>query len=213
MTLMLDLHLPHWHRPERCAHFSPDRRYRYWLSCRRGPGPALMFISLNPSTADEHRDDATSRRDIGFADGFGYSAVTLTNLYAARATSPKDLAGIADPIGVSSDPRYDNDAQLDAQAAAHDVIVLAWGADADAARARTVASRMWRICRVTGGSLAVLGWTSSGQPRHPLYLRKDTPLQCLTARAHLDMLDVDPRWSALLTDSDVLADLDGVVAP
>lgn len=212
MTLTLDLHLPHRHRPERRAHFSPDRRYRFWLSCRRGPGPALMFISLNPSTADEHRDDATSRRDIAFAEGFGYRAVTLTNLYAARATDPKALAGMDDPIGISSDPRYDNDAQLAAQAAAHDVIVLAWGADADAARARAVASRMWRICQVTGGSLAVLGWTLSGQPRHPLYLRKDTPLQCLTARAHHDMVDVDPRWSALLTDSDALADPNSAVA-
>ena len=212
MTLMLDLHLPHWHRPERRAHFSPDRRYRYWLSCRRGPGPALMFISLNPSAADEQRDDPTSRRDIGFADGFGYSAVTLTNLYAARASNPKDLGGMDDPIGTSDDPQYDNDAQIDAQAAAHDVIVLAWGADADPARARAVASRMWRICQATGGSLAVLGWTCSGQPRHPLYLRKDTPLQCLTARAHRDMIDVDPRWSALLTDSDALAGFDSVVA-
>jgi hypothetical protein len=50
----------------------------------------------------------------------------------------------------------------------------------------------------------VLGWTAGGQPRHPLYLRGDTPLQCLTAAAHDAMLDVDPRWSQLLADASVL---------
>ena len=200
MTLSLDLHLPHWPHPVRAAHFSPDRRYRYWLTCRWAPGPALMFVSLNPSTADEHRDDATSRRDIAFADGFGYGAVTLLNLYAGRATNPKDLARMDDPIGP------DNDAHLEEKATEHDVIVLAWGGDAEPRRARAVATRIWRICQGTGGTVAVLGWTGGGQPRHPLYLPKDTALQCMTARAHHDMLDVDPRWVGLLTDTAALED-------
>ena len=40
--------------------FSEDRRYRYWLTRRWGSGPALMFVSLNPSDADEHHDDPTT---------------------------------------------------------------------------------------------------------------------------------------------------------
>ncbi len=105
-----------------------------------------------------------------------------------------------DPVGP------DNDEHLDRAAAEHDVIVFAWGADADPARARAVATRLWRIAGEAGGTVAVLGWASGNQPRHPLYLRADTPLQCLTAGAHRDMLDVDPRWSQLLADTTVLDD-------
>lgn len=195
MTLTLDLHLPHLAHNESAAGFSEDRRYRYWLTRRWGSGPALMFVSLNPSDADEHHDDPTTRRDVRFARDFGYDAVTLTNLYAARTPHPKELAAVADPVGP------DNDEHLDRAAAAHDVIVFAWGAHADPVRARSVATRLWRIAAAAGGSVAVLGWTAGEQPRHPLYLRGDTPLQCLTAAAHRDMLDVDPRWPRLLSDS------------
>jgi hypothetical protein len=195
MTLMLDLHLSH---TESSAVFSDDGHYRYRLTRRWGPGPALMFVSLNPSTAGVHRNDATVRRDIGFARGFGYNAFNALNLYAAKATDPKTLAAMSDPVGP------DNDAHLDAAAAEHDVIVFAWGAHSQQARARAVATRIWRICRATGGTVAVVGWTADGQPRHPLYLRADAPLQCLTAGAHADMLDADPRWAGLLTDPAVL---------
>ena len=177
-----------------CPEFSEDRSYRYWLTRRWGPGPALMFVSLNPSDADEHRDDPTTRRDMGFARDFGYDAVTLLNL-AAVMTNPKHLALLADPIGP------DNDAHLDREAARHDVIVFAWGAHADPARARAVGTRLWRICRRTGGTVACLGWTAEGQPRHPSRLAKPTPLSTLTASAHLDFADVDPRWVALLSDT------------
>jgi len=203
VTLTLDLHLPHWHHPMREAHFSPDRDYRYWLTSRWGTGPALMFVQLNPSTADEHHDDATSRRDARFAAGFGYDAMTLLNLYAFRTTDPKGLAMCDDPVGP------ENDGHLYAKAAEHDLIVLAWGRHAGTARARTVATRIWRVCQATGGAVAVLGWTLGGQPHHPLRLAKATPLQCLTARAHHDMLDVDPRWRWLLTDTSALEDAGG----
>ena len=103
-----------------------------------------------------------------------------------------------DPVGP------DNDAHLDCAAAEHDVIVFAWGANADPARARAVATRLWRIAAANGGTVAVFGWTAGEQPRHPLYLAGDPPLQRLTAWAHQDMLDVDPRWARLLADTAVL---------
>ena len=82
MTLTLDLHLwPHLTDTESAAGFSADRRYRYWLTRRWGSGPALMFVSLNPSNADERHDDPTTRRDMRFARRLGYDAMTLLNLY------------------------------------------------------------------------------------------------------------------------------------
>ncbi|MCC5582364.1 DUF1643 domain-containing protein, partial [Microtetraspora sp. AC03309] len=175
MTLTLDLHLPRWAHVEGDAFFSTDRQYRYWLTRRWGPGPSLMFVSLNPSDADEHRDDQTTRRDMDFARQFGYDGVTLLNLSAAVMTDPRLLAQVANPIGP------DNDAHLDREAARHDVIVFAWGSNADPARARAVATRLWSITRQTGGSVACLGWTAEGQPRHPSRLAKATPLSTLTA--------------------------------
>ena len=119
---------------------------------------------------------------------------------AAHAqTNPKDLATMADPIGP------ENDTYLQWLASEHDLIVLAWGANADPQLARQVTSMLWRALSATGGSLGVLGWTDGDQPRHPLYLRADTPLQCLTAGAHPDYIDVDPRWVQLISDT---ADLD-----
>jgi hypothetical protein len=199
VTLTLDLHLPHLTRVESAAEFSDDRTYRHWLRRRWGTGPELMFVSLNPSYADEHRDEATTRRDKRFAEGFGYGAMLLMNLYGAVSTDPEQLAGMADPIGPETDAR------LDRAAAEHDVIVFAWGHKANPIRARAVATRLWRIAAATGGTVAVLGWTAAGQPRHPLYLRSDTALQCLTAAAHGDMLDVDARWAQLLTGSAALS--------
>ena len=35
-------------------------------------------------------------------------------------------------------------------------------------------------------------------------MRADTQLECLSAGAHLSFLDVDARWSELLSDSAVL---------
>ena len=200
MTLTFDLHLAprlthhRVHYIEASADFSDCGHYRYRLKRRWAPGPALMFIQLNP-TAGAERDDATVRRDVGFALGFGYSAITAFNIYAATATHPRDLAAMADPIGP------DNDAYIDRAAAEHDLIVFAWGHHADPARARRVASRVWRICAHTGASVACLGWTANNQPKHPLRLPADTPLQTLTAGAHPNFVDVDPRWIQLLADA------------
>ena len=46
----------------RIAHFSPDRVYRYWLEIRWANGRAINFLMLNPSTADEKKNDPTVER-------------------------------------------------------------------------------------------------------------------------------------------------------
>lgn len=85
-----------------------------------------------------------------------------------------------------------------AAAADDDLIVLAWGTKAPLERARAVSTRLWRITR---GAIAVLDCTTGGEPYHRLLVRADARLQCLTARAHSDTLDVDPRWTQLLADA------------
>src|SRR6185295_13389216 len=66
---------------------SPDRKYRYVLfRCWDIEKTMVNFVALNPSTADESKDDPTLRRCMSFAKSFGYGGLYITNLFAFRAT-------------------------------------------------------------------------------------------------------------------------------
>ena len=58
------------------AKFSPCRKYRYVLCrvCDRTK-PFAMFIGLNPSNADETKDDPTIKRCLNFAKSWGYGGI------------------------------------------------------------------------------------------------------------------------------------------
>jgi hypothetical protein len=118
---------------------------------------------LNPSTADESADDPTIRRCIGFARGWGYGGLEVVNLFALRATDPRELRRSSDPIGLS------NDAYLRDAAARAGAMVIAWGAHG-VFRSRGAAALELLSPRAR---LLALGWTNGGEPRHPLYLRRD----------------------------------------
>jgi hypothetical protein len=47
-------------------------------------------------------------------------------------------------------------------------------------RAQSVAHLLWRCSQDCGGTLAALGWTPCGRPRHPLFAPTDSTLECLT---------------------------------
>lgn len=164
MTAELDFfslqNLPGWP----CA-WSPCKRYRYVLWRTWGPGtkPA-MFIGLNPSIADETQDDPTIRRCKAFAKSWGCDSLVMTNLFAWRATDPRDMKAADDPVGP------DNDAWIDRLAAIAHVKIAAWGVHgAFGGRDRIVAARI--------PDLMCLGLTKDGAPRHPLYLRSDAELR------------------------------------
>lgn len=70
------------HNNSKGAEFSECRKYRYVLWRRwdwKGYGNQVMFIGLNPSTADETEDDPTIRRCIRFAKDWGYSGLLMMN--------------------------------------------------------------------------------------------------------------------------------------
>jgi hypothetical protein len=146
------------------ALFSRDRRYRYRL-WRRWDRSRLRiaFCMLNPSTADERSDDPTIRRCIGFARHWGYGSVEIVNLFALRATDPRELRSMRDPIGRG------NDAYIIEAAGRSAAVVIAWGAHG------AFRERGTRVVHLLSprAPLLVLGWTQAGQPRHPLYLRRD----------------------------------------
>ena len=83
------------------AIFSECKKYRYLLWRKWGKSPHskyVMFVGLNPSTADESIDDPTIRRCICFAKDWGYDGLFMANLFAYRATYPVDMFKFAEPI-------------------------------------------------------------------------------------------------------------------
>lgn len=146
------------------AVISECTKYRYWLERDIGPNP-LAFVMLNPSTADAEIDDPTIRRCRRFASDNGYTGIIVVNLYAFRATKPKDLFLAPDPIG------HDNDRYL-STAAVTSNICCAWGANANPVRAAEVV----RIIQAAGRIPLCLGTTKNGSPRHPLYVKADQTL-------------------------------------
>lgn len=177
------------------AVLSQCRTYRYrFVRVWDSHQPRLGVVAHSWSTAHDWRSDATVHRCIGFARAWGYGGIDVGNLFSLRAADRGRLASVADPVGP------DNDAHLAAMCADNDLIVLAWGAHACPDRARAVAQMLWHCSEDRGGSLAVLGWTQRGQPRHPLYVPKHATPECLTLGAGGCRLHEaeDPRWERLL---------------
>lgn len=151
---------------EKEAQFSDDRIYRYTL-CRtwtQGNGH-VTFIGLNPSTADENKDDPTIRRCIGFAKDWGFGGINMLNLFAFRATNPKELMKAKEPIGEK------NNHYLSMYCDPIGLNIACWGIwGAYMNRGKEVLD----FLGVSG--LHCFGFTKNVQPKHPLYLKKDTEL-------------------------------------
>lgn len=151
------------------AQISPCGTYRYklWRSWSLLiPSDEALFVMLNPSTADGDQDDPTIRRCIGFAKAWGCEGLMVANLYALRSTDPSAIRHHPDPVGPLND-------ELLAEMVRHRDIVCAWGANAPAERVAEFVA----LVAENGGRLWSLATTKTGQPRHPLYLRKDAELR------------------------------------
>jgi len=141
------------------ATLSAYRTYRYSLTREWGSGFAVLFVGLNPSTADETLDDPTIRRWVSFAREWGYARLHMANLFAFRATDPRDMKNATDPVGP------ENDKQLLTLANDSILTVAAWGVHGTfGGRHKAVRQMLPR--------LHYLRLTKDGHPGHPLYLPK-----------------------------------------
>ena len=146
------------------AVLSPDRLYRYLLVRKWSSQPYLTYIMLNPSTADENVNDPTIERCIRRAIKLGYGGIEVVNLFAFRATDPKELRTIIDPIGDEND-KYILDSARNAG-----IVVIAWGNHGSLRmRWRAVTRMLW----VAGIPMYHLGMSKQNHPKHPLYVRYD----------------------------------------
>lgn len=145
------------------AEFSKCRQYRYvlWRIWDESK-PSVMFIGLNPSTANESNDDPTIRRVKRFAADWGYGGVYMMNLFAYISTDPKQLLFKShEKIG------YKNNNYLKEIAGKCDKIIFAWGSFIEAhERSKQIVNMFPK-----GKALVING---DGSPRHPLYVKADT---------------------------------------
>ncbi len=148
------------------AVFSGDRLYRYsleriWLE----ELPLIMFIGLNPSTADETDDDPTIRRCVGYADSWGYGGLIMANLFAYRTPYPRVLLEARDPVGP------ENNEWLKKSADRAMMRIAAWG---NRGTYMGRGDRVRTLLEKPEKPLHHLGLTMhKKQPRHPLFSRKN----------------------------------------
>jgi len=169
----------------RDALISADGLYRYTLTRQWDEkSPWCVFVMLNPSTADAEVDDPTIRRCVDFGKLWDCGGIKVVNLFAFRATDPYAIVGAADPVGPDNDRVIGE--LLGTLTYRH--IVVAWGATNSALPVmKSRVKSFWNLHFGNDGYAAgiratrkefvkCLGVTQSGNPRHPLYVRRSAPL-------------------------------------
>ncbi len=151
---------------KKTAVFSKDMVFRYMLSriWKAGGFGRVVFLMLNPSTADAMIEDPTIRRCMVFARKWGYRVLDVANIFALRSTDPIRLQNVLDPVGPL------NDQYLREMTETADRVVVAWGTHGKFLdRGNSVAK--WVL---HDRILHCLAKTKHGFPKHPLYMRGDT---------------------------------------
>ena len=116
------------------ASFSCDRAFRYKLDIpyrpANGRDQTVAVIMKNPSSADEYNADTTIRRVEEYVHRNFRSAARLTvlNLFAYRATDPRNVEEARRLSGLDSIVGDGNDAAIAAIVDTSDDVILGWGA-------------------------------------------------------------------------------------
>jgi hypothetical protein len=149
------------------AIFDVYGRYRYSLwRAWSAYHPRIVFVLLNPSTANGQKNDSTIRRCMGFARAWNFWSMEVVNLFAYRAMDYRKLFKVSDPVG------EENNRFLMQAVERCSNVVVGWGTRG------TLLGRDLQVMSLLAGrkDAYCLGITKDGQPRHPLYVKGDTSL-------------------------------------
>jgi hypothetical protein len=144
--------------------FSVCGKYRHVLLRNWGAfgDPFVLWIGMNPSTADFNVDDPTIRKEMHFTRAMGFNSYVKVNVMDFRATDPKAL--------LSVEPRSDkNLPRIISLSEGASRIICTWGALPKSLQ--RYADDVVHALR--DHKLYCMGKTKNGSPRHPLYLRND----------------------------------------
>ena len=87
----------------------------------------VLFIMLNPSTADAEKDDATTTRCINYAKRWGYGGIMIGNIYSYRTKRPKILKKWLKRRTMTPNSHYININYVKRMAGEADLVICAWG--------------------------------------------------------------------------------------
>jgi hypothetical protein len=153
---------------KKSATISPCGRYRYELTRTWDPcGRLVVWIMLNPSTADAEQDDATIRKCVTLSRAWGFGRLTVVNLFAWRATDRRQLRLVDRPSGGEA-----NEKAIVENARLADAVVCAWGKDGRL-HGRD-ARALWLLRGAGVREIFHLGLNDDATPKHPLYLANAT---------------------------------------
>lgn len=153
------------------AIFSHCMKYRYKLWRRWDNNkPLLYFILMNPSTADEVKNDPTIERQCRRARSLGFGGVVILNCGAIRETDSGKAWGDNDPVGPDNVETIRKEVEENPSA----IFVAGWGKPAKNFGADNHILKLFADLRVP---LWCLGVNSDGSPKHPLYVGYNVPLQ------------------------------------
>lgn len=133
-------------------------RFKLWRTWNPG-APRVLFIMLNPSTADHTKDDPTIRRCISLANQWGFGGLMVGNLFPCRSSNPDDIHQLWDPAFDGQ-----NERALRRMASQCGTVVFAWGCHP------SVGIRNAAIISMFPAAM-VIQKTMYGHPRHPLYIK------------------------------------------
>lgn len=160
--------------------YVPDHysEYRYILGTR-GQHP-LVCIGINPSTAVPDRLDNTLKSAERIALHNGYDSFVMFNVYAQRATDPDDMERELNPVLHRENMKAFS--WLLSQFPSPPDLWAAWGAIIEK---RPYLPGCVLDMAAIGQGLGARWFTAgprskAGHPHHPLYLKKDSPLDPFT---------------------------------
>lgn len=152
--------------------------YRYHLRRILDPDQnrTLLICMLNPSTADDYTDDPTIRRISGLVRREGFGRLHVVNLFAIRATNPREIWDHVDPIGPNNGLAWDH--ALGQIESVTDCVTVGWGRHpSDKARLAKFCAALSLACTALQrwrGQITAWRLNGDGSPRHPLYLPQDS---------------------------------------
>jgi hypothetical protein len=165
----------------RLCSVSPCNRFRFYLG---EPGTkTLLFIGVNPSTADITTDDQTIRKIKGFSSNYGFDGWGIINLAPQRATDPDNM-----DVLENKEATRVNLEEIQHYTAQYGVsnVVFSWGNLIE--KRDYLATMPAKFLQVLGNpkvySLGEL--TQKGHPRHPLMVGYATQLYAFDTSKFLE---------------------------
>lgn len=139
-----------------------NRRFRYslWRIWDKSK-EALLFIGLNPSTANDIKNDPTIARMVSFGKSWGFGGLYVGNLFSIVSANPDVLffeSSVEQPNGL-------NDEAIKQMNKLCSTVLVGWGEWGQNAGLRPA-----QVLSLIGERAFCLKVNKSGEPSHPLYL-------------------------------------------